>query len=198
MKTKVILAIVFLLALCQAGYAADLQAGWYANIDPVYVFTYDPVYHNPTLMGEASFLTPPGQYGPFTVTNGPYQTDFTRYISVSANAYGATSDQSLILPLYMAWAGDQTIAYISLAGETNYDSSVMCLELWHQDTDGLQRLVWSQSGSGLQYIFGPEVEQNTLFTGQYCFELAIVPEPTSLASLTLGLAALVSVWRRKR
>ncbi len=189
-----LLVIVFLLAMCQASHAADLQAGWYADIDRVYVYTYDPVYHNPTLTAEPSIQIAAGQYGPFTVTAGPYDEDYTRYVSVSADAYGVGSSQGLILPLYMAWSGDQTIGYISVGCATNYDPTQMYLGLYQTLGNGTTATIWTQmqNGGGSSGFIG----QNTsLANGPFYLEVAVVPEPSGFVVLLAGAAALYARLR---
>ena len=163
------------------------------------VYTYDPIYHVPVLTAEPSFQIAAGQYGPFTVTDGPYDEDYTRYISVPENAYGVTPDQSLILPLYMAWYGDQTIAYISVGCFTNYDPTQMYLGLYQKLNNGTIATIWTQTeaGGGSSGFVG----QNTsLANGSFYMELNVVPEPSSEITMLVGCMCFfcVVLCRRER
>lgn len=196
-KLVLVCSVLAVLCICASpiSHAADLQAGWYANISHVQVYTYDPIWHLPQLRFNAPLLVEPGQYGPLAVTDGPYHTDYTRYVSVATDAYGVRPSESLVIPLQMSWLGDQTIAFLALGGQTNYNSNAMRLEFWHESTDGTQRLVWSQPESGPQHVFGPEVEHDVPLAGSYYFKVAVVPEPSGIISLACGVAALG--WYRR-
>ncbi len=199
MKTKVILAVVFLLALCQASHAADLQAGWYVKNLMVDAYTFAPFNGPPEPTSVASFLTAPAQYGPFGVTSNPSSPE-SLDVSVPVNAYGVTPDQSLTLPLHFpAWADeaeDPTMAYIAIDYTTDYDPDDMILQFWHRSTDGSQQLVWTQSNGGVQFAEA-DVAYNTPYTGSYFFEVAVVPEPSAALCLVIGCASLCHVIRRR-
>lgn len=194
-RLAIVLAVISLLALCQTSQAVDLQAGWYANISGVYVFTYGD-YGLPYLRGPAPFLTEPGQYGPFTVTGGSPYYQGRRYVSVATPAYGVTPAQSLILPINLA-VGD-TVAYLDIACETDYDSSAMVLEFWREYTSGPKELLWAQHGSGLQYATFQTAYDADPNAASYYFKVSIVPEPASLLSLVCGIAGIGYCWRRRR
>jgi len=194
-KLSVISGVLLLLTLAQVGQAADLQAGWYANIDHIYVYVAGQ--YGPDLLGAAQFLTTPGQYDPFLVTDGAFHRSYTRYASVPANFYGAQPQQSLVLPFDLGLAQGAGIAYLYIASETNYDSHNLDLQVWQRSTDGSLTQLWSQPLSGHIYGVGDFAYDATV-NGSYFVKIAIVPEPSSLLSVVMGLLASVACCRRRR
>lgn len=196
-KLAFVLAVILLAALSQVSHAADLEAGWYANILEVGVYTYYPEnsgYSGTYFSGDAIFLTDPGQYGPFTVTDGPNHVGYARHISVPTEANGVTSDQSLILPIGVDLSSP--VAYFNIECNTNYDPNIMHLNLWHQYPGYSRCLVWSQTQGGPTYFYGPTTETE-YYGGSFFFEVAVVPEPTAALSLLCGLSVLGYYGRRK-
>ena len=84
-----------LLLSTSALWSADLQAGWYAEGWGPQVVQW--IGGSPGLRSTGHFLTPPGVYGPFTLT-GFGSAD--RRATVGSDAHGVGPDQSLALPMY--------------------------------------------------------------------------------------------------
>lgn len=197
-RLAVVFGIVLLLALCQAGQTADLQAGWYANIVGVHIYVYD-LQGSPILLGDACFhSTPPGQYGPFEVTDGPYHADWERDISVPTDAHGVGPEESLIIPAWFGMSIGDRIAYLQMLVNTNYDASQMYLQMWRTHYEGgPDELIWEykQSGPG---GFNGQLQYNTTVTGDYYFQLNVVPEPDGMSCLLLGVISSLGLARLGR
>ena len=173
--------------------AADLQAGWYANIVGIEIWLYGPEGgYRPGPGG--SFYTE-GQYGPFLVTNGSYYGK--QYVSVPTNAYGVGPDQTLVLPVSFPGIGGELIAQVLVDWQTNYDPNQMRLELWRERDNGSQELMWTQLQAGVKWG-SRGTGYDTYAEGPYYFKINVLPEPTGVASLLLGLGGLSVLMRRRR
>lgn len=180
--------------MTQASRAAYLEAGWFVKIYALdgYAFFSDSCL--PTLDAMAIFFTEPGQYGLFTVSE--LSGNHGRYISVEQNI-NAGPDQSLLLPLFISTA---YIEYYEIAWGTNYDSSQMRLEFWHEALNGTQTLVWSQGASGERYELTSCIlsRYGGVPKGDYFFKVNIVPEPSSIAGLTFALTMFTGFVRKRK
>ncbi len=196
MKTLAVpLAIMSLLSLAQASRAADLSAEWYANIQFVSIYVYDS--GAPHLLGGGDLsLTPPGSHGPFYVTEGPYELDDARYVSVPV-AVSVKPDQSLVMPLCLGLPVGSRIAYLSMAWQTNYNPSSMYLDLVGVHTDGYEEIIWSQMLPGRR-AGSEHIANDSTILGSYYFRVKVVPEPSGLVALAMGSAVLAGSLRRMR
>lgn len=103
-------AFLAVLVLAIPAPAADLQAGWYAKVPTVSIWQYDD-QGRLFLRADGYFYdTPPGQYGPFLVTDGPYHASYWREAHVPTNAYGVGPTASLIMPLSFGMTIGEPIA----------------------------------------------------------------------------------------
>lgn len=201
MKEIAVFLVVALLlvALAQSALAADLKSGWYVNINAtaLYAFVQDWGYR--PLSWPYFYQTPTGQYGPFTVTDPePFPSYNTRrYISVQSDAYGIGTEQSLILPLYTGLSGSTQIDYLDISVGTNYDPTQMYVSLYHARTNGTNELVWGNKQLGESGFAGTVWNHSTLDDG-YFFKITVVPEPSCLAGIPLGIAPLAWFVRRPR
>ena len=197
-KAVVFPAVLLLLIVPMVGQAADLGAGWYAKIRSVNVYVYD-YQGRPTLIGGGCFYsTPPGQYGPFQVTDLPDGGARTRQVLVNAAAHGAESAASLDLPISTGRSDTDPLAFLDIWWETNYDASQMYLELIQRDVQsGAVSVLWTQRQSG-----SVAHEQNLAYgatAGGLSLRVVVVPEPSSLAVLLISVSgtALCALRRRR-
>jgi len=197
-RLNVVLAVIVLLILSHACHAADLQAGWYVKIQGIDLYTYDPNWQYPNLQTGGYFYdTPSGQYGPFDVNGGTPSRDYRRYIFVLADAYGASSSDSLMLPVSFGTTSGELIAYFSMGVETNYDSACMYLDLWRTRTDGTQELLWTQQSSGSS-LWSGHLANDIVAEGPFFFKLNVVPEPSSLIAVVLGFGIVCGRFSRRK
>lgn len=193
----ILLSIGILLPVGSA-QAADLQAGWYAYIDAVHVYSYDDLGQLLLVGGAQFYDTPPGQYGPFTVTDGQYHSWYQRSISVPSSVYGVGSDQSLILPMLLPLSVGQEIAFLEIGIGTNYDSSQMYLQMWRQHLEGgPDELIWERKQSGIGGFSG-NIAYDTVYTGPYYFKVNVVPEPSSFIGLLVVAVPVLHIARRRK
>lgn len=196
---KMLLAVTILVlaSLAMPAHAADLQAGWYVKVSSVYIDQYDQ--QGNLFIREQGFFysTPPGQYGPFQVTDGTYHNPGERYVSVPATVSAGTGD-SLVMPLSFGMTLGEPIAYLSFGWETNYDPSHMRLEFWRENYyTSVQELLWAQSLSGYRYG-GAAALTNATYDSRYFVKVAVMPEPSSFMVLAAGVGLLSGVlWRRR-
>jgi len=194
-RLALILVIAGLVCLAQAGQAATLQADWYAKVNMLYVFTYGD--YGPQLHAEGYFYqTPPGQYGPFLVTDGPCHEAYARYVSVPTDVSGVGQGSSLTLPVSIGMSTCDPIAYVYFSWATRYDPSQMHLDLWRTRADGTDECLWSQLQSGVR---GGEayVAYDSLLEGPYYFRVSVVPEPSSVACLAVALISMLGLMRKR-
>jgi hypothetical protein len=198
-KLSALLLFAFLASLMLAipAPAANLEAGWYARIQGIMLYTYDYL-GNPTLADDGYFhQTPPGQYGPFLVTGGPDNVEYTRYISVPTGA-SAGPEATLDMPISFGIMPGTKIAFLSTTIGTNYSSSQMYLDLWRTQYDGTHELIWEQRLGG-QQSFSGHIANDIYFEGPFHFTLNVVPEPCGVALFLGGTSLLARMWwRRKR
>jgi len=196
---KISILVVTALLLCfgfaGSARAADLKAGWYSNLISVGVFQYVGGEY----VGRASgwFLTPPGQYGPFQVTNGPYHSDGERDVTVPTDAFGVGPDASLELPMGFGMTIGEPIAYINFSWGTDYDATQMYAELWRHKYGGSTERVWSQQLSG-QHGDYTKIWMWGEYEGNFFYRVNVVPEPQSILGVFTGVGMLALAWRRRR
>lgn len=166
-------ALLATLILAASAPAADLQAGWYAHVSGITVYQYD-YYGYPYIRASGWFVTPPGAYGPFVLTDGPYHSRSYREASVLADAQGVGPSSSLDLPVGTGMTIGEPIAWISIGWETDYDPIQMRLEFWHTKSNGQQELVWFQPTGGHKYG-SADVLYDTHLEGLHFFKLAVAP-----------------------
>lgn len=197
-KLSALLLFAFLATLVLAipAPAATLQEGWYANVAGLWVYQYDQ-WGYPFIRSAGSFYnTPPGQYGPFQVTDGTYHSSGERYVSVPAQVSAGPSD-TLAIPVSFGMTLGEQIAYMQISWGTNYDPSQMRLQLWRQRYDGSDQLVWSELGSGVQG--GAEyIHYGNIFEGDYYFEVEVVPEPQAIGYMLLAFFPAMLGLKRRR
>ena len=193
----ILLAAIAMIGLQATADSATLDSSWYVHLnwaevynyqlDPVNNFYYQAIY-------DGNFTTPVGQYGPFAVTNPGSSPFGARFVTIPVTAQGSPSD-NLIIPF--TTTSGLTNAYVSFSCYTNYDPSQMYVSLWQVLSNGTNVELWSQTKSGAQAggpdIFQPVTSQN------YYFLISVVPEPSSIAALLVGLSA-TGCWtvRRRR
>ena len=194
-NSAVVLAVVVLCALAQAGQGADLQAGWYATMYSVQFYGYDPQHHYPVLAGSGSFTTI-GTYGPFVVTDDPYHWERSRQATVPSYQPDVDSSSSLSLPVSSELIADLQLAYVHFGWETNYDPTQILLELWHATGDGTLEKVWQQDRAGAQSGFSSAAYDTSYGDGFY-FRVAVLPEPSTCCAMLGGLSGYLLCLRRR-
>lgn len=189
-------AVLVSLVLAIPAPAANLQAGWYVRVSSVHIWQYDQL-NSPFIRDEGNFYdTPPGQYGPFQVSDGTYHSPIDRWVSVPATVSAGPGD-SLIMPLTFGMTLGEPIAYLSFYWETNYDPSQMRLEFWRQNYyTSVQELLWAQTLSGYRYG-GATALTNATYDSQYFVKVAVIPEPSSMIIFSAGLGILLALRRRR-
>lgn len=195
-KLALILVVLGLLGLAQAGQAATLDSTWYVKVTSVSVWKYawDPVnhYYYEQGMGNGYFSRPVGQYGPFQVTSTEPALEDDIFVTVPAATQAGGTD-SLRLPFTIS--GYVTDAYMQFNCLTNYDSSQVYASLWQANTDGTSTFLWSQLQSGAHgtspTIFIPVTGSN------YYFQVSVVPEPSSLLCIVAPFAATLGLAIRR-
>lgn len=196
-RAVIVASTVVVLALAQAASAANLQAGWYASMYSMQYYAYD---RNglPQLLGSGEFQTVPGQYGPFTLTDGPFHWSRSREVEVLSSVTGVGSRASLVLPVAGGLDSSQCLAYVEFGWRTNYDPSQMRLELWHNKMEGSAELLWQQILAGTRTGYSNAAYDSTYEKGLF-FRVAVVPEPSGFASLLASaLAATYGITRRRQ
>jgi len=198
-KLSVISAVLLLLTLPQVGHAADLQAGWYAKINSLYAFTKGS--GGPPVLNEGEFYqTPPGDYGPFRVSDlvGTTHVNFARFVSIPTAASGVGSEQSLTMPVTIAGLAQGTaVQYLEIAWATNYDATQTFLGLYDAHSDGTAECLWTQKASGIQGSGGLFLAYNTTFDGYYYFAVNVVPEPSGAVCVLFGCAPILYFAKRR-
>lgn len=197
-KLSAVLLFVCLATLMLAirAPAVTLEQGWYANVSTVQVFGYDDEGRPVGRAGGYFYDTPPGQYGPFMVTNGPYHSYSERDVSVPAQVSAGSADSLTMIPSFGMTIGER-IAWVEFAWETDYIAGQMRLELWRTRYSGAQELVWAQQLSNHHYSFATVLNDSEV-EGPLFFKVAVIPEPSSFISVITGLAFFVSAWRIRR
>ncbi|HET6456697.1 MAG TPA: PEP-CTERM sorting domain-containing protein [Armatimonadota bacterium] len=176
--------------------AADLQEGWYVRVSSVHIWQYDQL-NDPFIRDEGDFYdTPPGQYGPFQVSDGTYHSTIDRWVSVPS-AISAGPGDSLVMPLTFGMTLGEPIAYLGFYWETNYDPSQMRLEFWQENYyTSVQELLWAQTLSSYRYGGATPLTDAT-YEGQFFVKIAVIPEPSSMIIFSAGLGILSALRRRR-
>ncbi len=188
-RVAVVVAVVSVLALAQGVNAADLEAGWYAIVRSVSIFTYD---HEgmPELRGGGWFVTDPGSYGPFQVTDEPRGDEYSRGVRVLEDAAGVLPGTGVELPLATGLYEDEVIAYLGVDWQTDYDASQMRLELIQRDEQtGAVDILWQQDQSGALWHY--EYMAWDTYPVGLAFRVLAVPEPCTFGTVAILLSVTV-------
>ncbi len=175
----ILLAAMPMIGLQAAANSATLQAGWYVNIYGAELSFLD----GPALI-DGQFSTPPGTYSPFQVTDPGSIKNYSRFVTVPSTTAASSAD-SLALPF--TFGGGFTNAVMQVSWQTDYDPSQMYLSLWSAPSGSGPVCIWSQMQSGAQ-AGDPNIFQS-LVSPDYYFLVTVVPEPSSMAALIVGLCA---------
>jgi hypothetical protein len=189
-------AVLLTLVLAIPAPAADLQAGWYARMYGIHVIQYD-AYGQPYIRATGWFVTPPGTYGPFALTDEPFHSRDSREVTVPADVSGVGPSANLDLPIGTGMTIGDPIAWVEFFWETDYDASQMRLELWRGRYGGSTERVWSQQQSDHRY-WSESLLHNTELEGELFFRIAVVPEPSSLAMFLAGVGTAAALMRKRR
>ena len=152
--------------------SATLEEGSYASVSHVAVYQYFD--WGETLRATGYFYnTPPGHYGPFSVSDGQYHSYTERSASVPMRTFSEPSD-SLIMPVSFGMTVGEPIAYMQIGWATDYDPIQMRLEFWRTRSNGQQELVWFQPKGGPKYG-SVGVLYDTNLEGLCFFKVAVAP-----------------------
>ena len=191
-RSAVVVVVVCLLALAQAGWAANLDSSWYVKLSQVALFGYDPnTGHDFGL--DWVFTGALGDEGPFRVSS-PDPVWAQRMVSVPTSV-AATPGTSVYL-----WGAPEasvpaTVSELTLFWETNYVSSQMRLDLLSYDGSAFT-LLWSQAKSGTNSDFSNVLGsfQSIPLGSAPVFRVTVVPEPPA----GLAFASLVGLAFARR
>lgn len=189
-----VLVVISLLAVSQAGQAANLSSDWYVKLGTVGVSGYTPGVGPWDY--DWDFTSPLGTVGPFLVTQ-PDPLWPQRLVSVQ-NVDNVPSGTAVDLygQLRYALPADGIVTGMDFGYQTYYDASQMRLDLYITHSDGTTRLAYSETRSVPISTFCSA----SLSPGDtFYFRVTTVPEPSSLLILSLSVVSFIGFgWRRTK
>ncbi len=177
----ILLAAMPMIGLQTAANSATLQAGWYVDIFGVQL----SFLNGPDIL-DGHFTSLVGTYGPFQVTDPTSPDNEARIVTVPSTTAASSAD-SLALPF--TFGGGFTNAVMSFACYTDYDPSQMHASLWSAPSEGDPVCIWSQMEGGAQGGGSLGIFQATV-SPSYYFLVTVVPEPSGIAVLLVGILAV--------
>jgi hypothetical protein len=186
-RAAVVVSVLCLVVLGQAGWAADLQAGWYVKLGLVALWGRDPGTGHEVGV-DWNFTGGLGTFGPFEVS-GPDMWYPQRMVSVPSSVTGVAPSTSVYLWGEPSRAVDFVVSRVSPFWDTYYDGASMRLELLMYGESTGFTLLWSQTKSGVYGGAGNVLSEfQSIPIGHVpVFRVTTVPEAHSLFVVGYGL-----------